>query len=134
MSCRIGTVATPQRRSGLAEHSSASHRLWARAPAMTSSPSSSPELWSPALNGAEAPPPSTSASGKITSPAMPSLSSSASRVVGSYEASLPPSPVSSSHSSRNFSCSSEAASRMTELSASLVSRSSSNASRYCGST
>jgi hypothetical protein len=82
---------------------------------MTSSPSSSPEDCSPALNGAEAPPPSTSASGKITSAAMPSLSSSASRVVGSYEASFPPSPVSSSQSSRNFACSSDAASRITEL-------------------
>ncbi len=132
-SWRIGMVATPQRRSGLSEHSSASHRLCARAPTITRSPSSSPDDWSPALNGAEAPPPSTSASGKITSPAMPSLSSSALRVAASCDARAPPSPVSASHSSRNLACSSDADSRMSERKARADSRSRSNASRYAGS-
>ena len=36
-STMIGTTATPARRSGLSLHSSASHRLWARAPASSSS-------------------------------------------------------------------------------------------------
>ncbi len=49
-------MARPQRRSGLSEHSSANHRLCARAPAMSNSPSTSPPMPRPAPNGADAPP------------------------------------------------------------------------------
>src|SRR5215475_10224111 len=64
-SCTIGTHATPARRSGLLAHRSASHRLCARAPAMTFSGSLDPELASPEPNGDEStlPTPRTSASG-----------------------------------------------------------------------
>ena len=55
MSTRIGTIATPARRSGLVAHSSASQRLCARAPAMSSSGAMSPVAPRPAPNGAEAP-------------------------------------------------------------------------------
>src|SRR5687767_14727727 len=68
---KIGTSATPARRSGLALHSSASQRLWARAPAMSSSMGVSPPAAKPAPNGADAPEVTASASGKMTSPTTP---------------------------------------------------------------
>ena len=67
-------------------HSSASQRLWARAPAISNSTGMSPPALSPAPNGADAPAVTASASGKMTSPTTPSASSSLSR----RDASHPP--------------------------------------------
>ena len=78
--------AAPQRRSGLCWHSSASQRLCARAPAMPSSGSVSPDRPSPVPNGAQVRDSTASASGKMTSPAMPSASSSWSRLSASQPA------------------------------------------------
>ena len=102
MSWRMGTMATPARRSGLVAHSSASQRLWARAPAITSGPSVAPVAPNPAPKGADAPPLTASESGKITSPATPSASSSKSRRAASHPPRRP-SAFSRSHSSANSS-------------------------------
>ena len=101
-SCRIGTIATPARRNGLSEQSSASQRLWACAPARRSSGSRSPPCPSPAPKGADAPEVTASASGKMTSPATPSASSSLSRRAASQPP-RKPSSLSRSHASANSS-------------------------------
>ena len=104
--CRIGTSATPTRRSGLSAHSSASQRLCALAPSITSTGSLSPDEPSPAPNGVpDTPPtPAASASGKITSQATPSPSSSLSRMLASHEPRMPPwSSISSRHSATQVS-------------------------------
>ena len=83
MSWVIGTRPTPARRGGLLAQNSTSQRLWARAP---------PKAWRgsviwpadrPAPNGGDSWPVTASPSAKITSPAMPSASSSLSRTSGS---------------------------------------------------
>ena len=51
MSTMMGTTATPMRRSGSLAQKSASHRLWALAPARTSSGSLSRPLARPDPNG-----------------------------------------------------------------------------------
>ena len=82
--CRRGS-ARPRRRPGARgrpAQSSASQRLWARAPASSSSGAMSPVEPRPAPNGADVPTVTASASGKMTSPATPSASSSLSRRAG----------------------------------------------------
>ena len=76
---KMGTMATPARRCGLSAQSSASHRLWAFAPAIRRSMGTSAVAPRPAPNGADAPPVTASASGKMTSPTTPSALSSSSR-------------------------------------------------------
>ena len=131
-SAMIGTIATPARRSGLSRHSSASHRLWARAPARSSSGGVSPVAPSPAPNGADAPEVTESASGKMTSPATPSASSSLSRRPASQPPRRP-SSFSACHSSANSSlrnpCSGQLAS-----SAPVRRAHASKRSRYSGSS
>src|SRR5262249_22752999 len=78
-SCDTGTRATPARRTALPATRSARKRLWARAPAYASSGSAIAPAESPAPNGGDSIPVIASASGKITSPATPSASSSLSR-------------------------------------------------------
>ena len=127
----IGTTATPARRSGLSWHSSASHRLWARAPANSSSPGVEPLAPSPAPNGAEAPPLTESASGKMTSPATPSASSSLSRRAASHPPRRP-SSFSSCQVLANSSLTNPALASSAARSRST--RNPSNGSRYSGSS
>ena len=78
-----GTSATPARRGGLVAQNSTSHRLWARAPAQARRGSVIMPACSPAPKGGASMPVTESPSGKITSPATPSASSTLSRTAAS---------------------------------------------------
>ena len=109
MSSRIGATISPARRSGLSWHSSAAHRLYARAPARRCSGSRVATGLNPAPNGAPMVPVAASGPGNTTSAATPSLSSSLSRVAASHPPRRPiswrllPSSSSPNHSSLNSS-------------------------------